>query len=302
MRLSRSLVVVGVCTASLWSIASGMAHPAPLAEAREFTRIRTHFDSVWSELAARDLGALTAAQRDRRRALTAELRAYRDRGLFPHNYDFPGRSVPYFVDRKTGTLCAVANLLAATGRRDIVDRVARVYNNVWVAELSGDTAFTSWLDANGLTLAEAARIQVPYARPVSSGEVARQVSFAVIAPVALAGALVTAPWNAFANGDGHHTRVSAIGMGAGVLAGTAGGLLLSVPGLNSGAQEVGVATIGVGAFSMAASAHAMFRRHSTMVAKREAEERARTASASMTLLIVQQSGKRRVGAMLELRF
>jgi hypothetical protein len=302
MRLSRSFAVVGACTAALWSIASGMAHPAPVAEAREIVRIRAHFDSVLSELAARDLDRLTAAQRDRRRALTAELRTYRDRGVFPHNYDFPGRSVPYFVDRKTGTLCAVASLLATTGRRDIVDRVASVDNNIWVAELAGDTAFTSWLDAHGLTLAEAARIQVPYSRPVSNGEVARQVSFVVMAPVAVAGALVTAPWNAFGNEDGHHTRVSTIGMGAGLLAGAAGGLLLSVPELNPGVQEIGVATIGVGALSIIASAQAMLRHHSSVVAKREAEQRARMASASMAPLFVQQNGKTGVGAMVALHF
>jgi len=302
MRLFRSFAVVGIGTAAFWFIAAGLAHPASSAEAREIVRIRAHFDSVLSEVASRDLGTLTAAQRDRRRALTSELRAYRDRGVFPHNYDFPGRAVPYFVDRKTGTLCAVANLLAATGRRDIVDRVANMDNNVWVSELAGDTAFTSWLDANGITLAEAARIQVPYSRPVSTGEIARQMSFLVVAPVAVAGALVTAPWNAFGNGDGRHTRVSAIGMTAGLLAGTAGGLLLSVPELSAGVQEIGVATIGVGALSMAASAHAMFRHHSTVVAKREAEQRARIASASVAPLVVEQGGKAGLGAMVALRF
>ena len=71
-------------------------------------------------------------------------------------------AVPYFVDRKTGTLCAVGFLLASTGRADIVDRVAGVNNNVYVAELAGDTAFTAWLVEQGITLDEAARIQVPY--------------------------------------------------------------------------------------------------------------------------------------------
>lgn len=302
MRLSRSFAAVGIGTTAIWSIATGLARPASSVEGREIVRIRAHFDSVLSELAARDLGTLAAPQRDRRRALTAALRAYRDRGVFPHNYDFPGRAVPYFVDRKTGTLCAVANLLAATGRRDIVDRVATTDNNVWVAELAGDTAFTSWLDANGITLAEAARIQVPYARPVSNSEIARQVSFLVVAPIGVMGALVTTPWNAFGNGDGHHTRVSAIGMGAGLLAGTAGGLLLSVRDLDSGVYGIGAATIGVGALSMVASAHAMSRRHSTVVAKREAEQRARSVSASVSPLVTEQGGRTGLGAAVALRF
>lgn len=77
-------------------------------------------------------------------------------------YVFPGRAVPYFVDRKTGVLCAVAHLLESTGRRDVVDRVAALDNNIWVAQLAGDTAFRRWLDTHSLTSTEAARIQVPY--------------------------------------------------------------------------------------------------------------------------------------------
>ena len=78
-------------------------------------------------------------------ALIATLDAYRDRGLFPRNYDFPGQLMPYFFDRKTGVLCAVAHLLESTGRRDIVDRVAQMNNDVWVAELAPDSAFGTWL-------------------------------------------------------------------------------------------------------------------------------------------------------------
>src|SRR5213075_961843 len=104
----------------------------------------------------------------RRAAAISTLRGYRNRGVFPHNYDFPGQAVPYFVDRKTGTLCAVAHLLASTGHRDIVDRVSKTDNNILVPQLAGDSAFSAWLSDNGLTLEEAAHIQVPYAQPTSS--------------------------------------------------------------------------------------------------------------------------------------
>src|SRR5215212_9827940 len=130
--------------------------------AAEVHRIRLHFDSVLVELEGRGAPGLTASQQRHRAALTTTLQGYRDRGVFPHNYDFAGRAVPYFVDRKTGTLCAVGFLLASSGRRDIVDRVASVDNNVYVPQLARDTAFTAWLTENGITLAEAARIQVPY--------------------------------------------------------------------------------------------------------------------------------------------
>ena len=129
---------------------------------RETERIRAHFDSVLVELGERSVGGLTTEQRARRATVIATLRAYRDRGAFPRNYDFPGEATPYFVDRKTGVLCAVAYLLESTGRRDIVDRVAAANNNVWVGELAADAELDEWLREHGLTLKEAARIQVPY--------------------------------------------------------------------------------------------------------------------------------------------
>ncbi|HTE43613.1 MAG TPA: hypothetical protein VK636_00105, partial [Gemmatimonadaceae bacterium] len=147
-----SLVIAPI---GIGSVVSTVHAGDPLVEKNQM-----HFDSVLTELSGRDIGALTATQRSNRGTLVRELAAYSRRGVFPHNYDFPGRAVPYFVDRKTGTLCAVGNLLAFTGRRDVVDRVARANNNVWVDQLSADTAFAAWLDANGLTLHEAARIQL----------------------------------------------------------------------------------------------------------------------------------------------
>lgn len=132
------------------------------AERAEVSRLQRHFDGALARLAQRDISGLTVDQRARRGALTVVLRAYRDRALFPHNYDFPGEAIPYFIDRRTGVLCAVANLMEHTGRRDLVDAVADADNNVWVHELAGNAEFRSWLHANGLTLEEAARIQAPY--------------------------------------------------------------------------------------------------------------------------------------------
>lgn len=135
---------------------------ATIVSTPEVERIQRHFDGAIDQLTRRDVSSLTAQQRARRAALIDELARYRDRGAFPRNYDFPGEAVPYFVDRKTGVRCAVAHLLEFTGRADIVARVAATDNNVWVPELGEDAPFLGWLDEQGLTLAEAARIQVPY--------------------------------------------------------------------------------------------------------------------------------------------
>lgn len=148
--------------ALLVPLAFGAPASPSAGERAEVARIQRHFDGAIALLAQRDLSGLTTDQRARRAALTRVLRTYRDRGLFPRNYDFPGDAMPYFIDRRTGVLCAVAHLLESSGRRDLVDAVADADNNVWVPELAGNAKFEAWLDANGLTIEEAARIQVPY--------------------------------------------------------------------------------------------------------------------------------------------
>jgi len=160
-----SRIFAAATIASLGVMTIAISGSSVSTSSAEVQRIQSHFDSVLTELGARDVSALTSSQRSERAALVATLRAYRDRGVFPHNYDFPGTAVPYFVDRKTGTLCAVAHLLESTGRRDIVDRVSAMNNNVRVPDLATDTALAGWLEAHGLTLSEAARIQVPYVGP-----------------------------------------------------------------------------------------------------------------------------------------
>ena len=96
------------------------------ARGAEIARIQRHFDSVLVELrAAPAARALTADRRAAREARIAELRAYRDRGVFPHNHDFGRTPTPYFVDPETGVRCAVAHLLEASGRGDVVRRPGR---------------------------------------------------------------------------------------------------------------------------------------------------------------------------------
>jgi hypothetical protein len=202
---------------------------AASAQTVEVRRIRAHFDSVLTELPARDLSTLTRAQRMHRAELLVTLRAYRDAGAFPHNYDFRGQPTPYFVDRKTGVLCAVAHLLASTGRRDIVDRVAAADNNVYVAELASDSAFANWLAEHGLTLAEAARIQVPYMGDptpiVIVPERDNGPALSIASALAVGGSMATSLWNTRGNADGHRRlshiagyAVSAASLGLGLAA------------------------------------------------------------------------------------
>ncbi|MEO8620944.1 MAG: hypothetical protein ABI625_07755 [bacterium] len=296
MRLIRSLVPAALAVATiLVASQSGRANSA--GDAPEIRRIRTHFDSVLTGLTARDLGALSAEQVSHRQTLLTTLRAYRERGVFPHNYDFPGQFVPYFVDRKTGTLCAVAYLLESTGRRDIVDRVAKTNNTVWVAQLAGDTAFTNWLSVNGISLDEAAFIQVPYAMVQTPAERNRQTAFIAVAPFALGGALITGGLNALGNADGHRTTVSKVGVVTGVTTAVMGSLVMAKAD-NSG---IGGAAIAVGLTTVALSARSMIH-HSTIVAQREAEQRARSAVQTSLAPIVSTSNGGSAGMQLSVRF
>lgn len=304
MTRSRVLVPVGVALVALIGAAftptrasRATDEESSTSRQMEVRRIRTHFDSALVELYARDAAALSSSQRAERNALLATLRAYRDRGVFPHNYDFPGEAVPYFVDRGTGTLCAVAYLLESTGRRDIVDRVARADNNVRVAQLAGDSAFNNWLDNHGLTLAEAARIQVPYVvddPPASRSANGRSMPAAL--PLTAGLSVGAATWNAFLNADGHSRIANAIGVGSGLLAIGVGSVQAGQPNVSRAAS---VTTTAVGGLAVALSVRSIHR-HNLIAAEREAARTSKVADATVTPIIpIAGSG---AGVSVSIRF
>ena len=299
MRLSRPLIASSIVLLAVAAAVSTGVASAASAESAEISRIRTHFDSVLAELSTRDLGALRSEQFARRTALLATLREYRARSAFPHNDDFPGQRVPYFVDRKTGTLCAVAHLLASTGRRDIVDRVARANNNVWVAQLAGDTAFTGWLETHGLSLEEAAFIQVPYAMSPAqqNTQLALGVTALAVTGVTMGSAMITSFVNGLDNPDGYRTRMSSWGVVTGVM--TAG---LGVAALNSRAlpSSVGASGIALGVTSFTLGMRARHSRAS-FLAQQEAARPRGIAQTSFAPVITTSNGGR-AGVAVSMRF
>ena len=130
----------------------------------EHDRLQRHFATVLAELEARDVSGLTLSQRVARSRHIERLRAYARRGVFPKNTDFAS-AVPYFVDRD-GTRCAMAFLIEQSGQAAYVRAVAAQMNNALVGQIARDAelgpSLATWLNANGLTLAEAARIQPSY--------------------------------------------------------------------------------------------------------------------------------------------
>jgi hypothetical protein len=160
-----SVLLVGSAATLLLSAAARYG-PRP-ADARELhrraeaVRLRAHFDSVDRELRARDVTRLSAEQRAMRKKLISWLRDYRNAGTFPENDRFPDLAMPFFRDSHR-TLCAMAYLVDRSGRTDIVDHIAKTRNNAFIRELADDPALVAWLEASGLTVDEAARIQPQY--------------------------------------------------------------------------------------------------------------------------------------------
>ncbi len=160
--------------------------PSPPPSTRaEVARVREHLAGALELLRSRDLSPLTAAQRTNRARMISILRDYRAVGRFPRNEDYPGQRVPYFRDGR-GVLCAVGFLLAIAGRTDIVDHVAGTRNNAYVAELVDEPGLAEWLEENGLTVAEAARIQ-----PAYGGEDRVSTGFGIASGVGIAISVVS---------------------------------------------------------------------------------------------------------------
>jgi hypothetical protein len=123
-------------------------------------RIREHLRRTETALRDADHDHLTPTQRRRRERHLDRLAAYRRRGEFPTNRSEADR-VPLFVG-SDGTPCAVAHLMLETGRADLVESVLAENPTVRIEDLPDDHPVVEWLEANGLTKAEAARIQPAY--------------------------------------------------------------------------------------------------------------------------------------------
>ena len=130
-----------------------------LLERLDAIRIRAHLRRTESALRDNDTASLRAEQRDRRGQHLDVLRDYWRRGEFPANQAAEERA-PKFVGTN-GTPCAVAALLLADGKDDLVESIAVRRNGVRIEELDGGPV-VDWLRENGFTKAEAARIQPMY--------------------------------------------------------------------------------------------------------------------------------------------
>ncbi|HEV8447120.1 MAG TPA: hypothetical protein VGQ44_09875 [Gemmatimonadaceae bacterium] len=292
MRLSRWIAVtVFPVVAVVTAARSGRTSHDPAGD-----HVRRHLDSVLVELRTNHLAGAGDARLARRARLIEELADYRNRGAYPHNYDFPGRLVPYFKDRETGALCAVGDLLAFTGRQDIVDRVVRLDNNVRVAELASDTAFRAWLDDNGLTLAEAARIQVVYAQSVSPAQMAGTFAVGLGASLGSFTSLSTTLANATANRNGQSKKTTIWGLASSGVTLAAGVALLHSTDFP---RRFGTMATTIGATGLAVSGLAL---HNHNRLERETTTRNTIVALAPTLDLGAGNQAPRLGGEVSIRF
>jgi len=250
-----TISVLVACVALGWEIGGADRFGKRPFETEEAVRLRLHFAEVEREMLSRDISDLTPAQRVARAEQIEQLRRYSAQGAFPRNTYHPGKRTPYFRDAR-GNLCAMAFLIAASGRGDIVDHIARNRNYAFVPDLIDEPGLAEWLRDHGLTVKEAARIQPAYGGEPSNDP---DPSAGYVAASAVATGLsgLSMVWNARSMDRlaGHRTR--------GALGFVSGGINLALGFAKvgtEGQQVFGIWNLAVGAGAVILGARAMTAR------------------------------------------
>jgi hypothetical protein len=299
MKTPRAITFCAFTLALVGLTAAAARGPAPgTFEEQEDARIEAHLANVELELRARDVAALTVEQRQARARHIEVLREYREAGEFPRNTDIGDRRAPYFVDR-AGTLCAMAYLIAKSGRASLVERVATTSNNAYIAELANDAQLLEWLRSAGLTIDEAARIQPKYQPlPPSSGDrdyVTTRYAVGSVLAAGVGGASIGL------NLTGDIARPAAklyalLGMTAGSIGLAMGASKLGDEG---GRRDLAMMSTAIGAASTAIGARALILHSRRAPAATERATRAPQITVAPTLALTQGAAP---GAVLTVRF
>lgn len=224
----------------------------------EVARIQEHLAGAEEILLAADVSSLSPAQLAARTHNVELLRGYRERGVFPRNIHFAGSREPYFVDDR-GVLCAMAYLIAKSGRNDIVERVRATQNNARIRDLAGDPTLIAWLANAGLTVDEAARVQPAYEDGglIIVSDESISPSYAVASAGTGLANVAALAWNLRRPGASASRWGGALGILTGVT-----GIALGVPRIPDGgtASTLGSWNVAVGTLSALAGGHALLAR------------------------------------------
>ena len=122
-------------------------------------RIQMHLKLVLNHLKLNPPKNLDVSQVERRKVLLNTLEDYADNKVFPTNHFHPQRQ-PYFVDNY-GVHCAVGQLMAVSGKDELVAEIRKKYNYSYLEEMPTPPLQT-WAKENGFTLEELKWIQPNY--------------------------------------------------------------------------------------------------------------------------------------------
>ena len=154
MRLSRlasSLLALSLLSGAAVA-APGFAQPPPSAPADKAELIVPPSTTV-------SRAQVKAALAQRRAQTLALFRTYRRAGVYPHNFVTADKLNVWLDDE--GRLCAAATIIANSGHRDLVMRVAKDDNFIRLGDVrSGE--LMDWILTSGLTQEEIAAIQEPF--------------------------------------------------------------------------------------------------------------------------------------------
>lgn len=156
MRTETMLMVAGL---AMWAYPTVAGAQVLDAEAADRIRIQEHLQGVEHELRARDVSHLDEAQRAARESMLDALRDYHEAGVFPRNRHVAGVN-PVFIDEEDRA-CAMGHLIISSGHEEAARAIAAEQNLARVPDIDV-VDLSPWLDAHGMTLEEAARVQPSY--------------------------------------------------------------------------------------------------------------------------------------------
>jgi hypothetical protein len=114
-------------------------------------------------LGSRDVSDMPEELRAERARNLQRLVEYRQRGVFPVNYDHPGAFLPCFID-STGAICAAGYLVEQSAGRDLAEAINREYKYATIAQIDSPL-LDRWIAQSGFSRAEIATIQGPSLSP-----------------------------------------------------------------------------------------------------------------------------------------